>query len=512
MREYSGNTPDPVRLSVQRRVDQVCVPFEAAWRTGKRPEIEKYLGDTSEPDRSVLLQELLRLEWEYRRRAGEVVFPEEYRKRFPEHRALMDALFKQTPAAATPTPRLAVTSAWEPSLGTSSSRENLVQPLETDELRKPAGNPLDQRSGQTQVEIPGYNILYELGRGGMGIVYKARKLDSQQEVALKTILSGRNPDIVEMVRFCVEAMAFACLNHPNIIKVDDMGYHNGHVYISLEYAPGGSLADLIRKTPQDPGWSAQVVKTIALALDYAHQRSILHRDLKPANILITSDKILKVTDFGLAKSLRSWWEVTKDYMPDGHATALDQEWDAWLREYQAALKTEDPKCLEPYEENIIASFCGVELARTLGPYAKTIGKYRVTKMVKGAKSQLGFPVPQNTLGWDHWTRTGMIMGTPAYMAPEQACGTKTPIGPFTDVYALGAILYELLSGHPPFEGKTVWHVLAKVKMEAPTFLEPKVPKDLQRICLRCLEKLPENRYQRAAELALDLQRFLEGKR
>jgi WD40 repeat protein/tRNA A-37 threonylcarbamoyl transferase component Bud32 len=282
--------------------------------------------------------------------------------------------------------------------------------------------------------IPGHEILGELGRGGMGVVYKARQTRLDRLVALKMILSGAHAAKDELERFRTEAKAVARLHHPNLVQIYEVGEHQGRPYFSLEFVDGGSLEPQIDGKPLPPSEAARLVETLARAMHYAHQRGVIHRDLKPANILLHKDEgrrmkdeqgycasfIAKITDFGLAKRMDA---------PDGQ------------------------------------------------------------------------------------TRTGEVLGTPSYMAPEQAEGRVRDVGCHTDIYALGAILYELLTGRPPFVAEMVWDVIRQVIADEPlppTRLQAQVPRDLETICLKCLEKSPSRRYASAEALAEDLHRFLVG--
>ncbi len=273
-------------------------------------------------------------------------------------------------------------------------------------------------------EAPGashYEVLGELGRGGMGVVYKARQPGLKRLVALKMILAGGHAGAGERGRFRGEAEAVARLQHPNIVQVYEVGERDGCPFLSLEYVDGGSLAARLDGTPQRPQAAARTVETLARAIHYAHQRGIVHRDLKPANILLTADGAPKISDFGLAKQLD---------------TGSGQ------------------------------------------------------------------------------TQSGAVLGTPSYMAPEQAEGRLKEVGPASDVYALGAVLYELLTGRPPFKGATVIDTLQQVRAQEavpPRRLQPGVPRDLETVCLKCLRKEPEKRYASAEALADDLSRFLEDK-
>jgi serine/threonine protein kinase/tetratricopeptide (TPR) repeat protein len=295
------------------------------------------------------------------------------------------------------------------------------------------------------VTVPGYDILAELGRGGMGVVYKARHRRLQRLVALKMVLAGAHAGTVGLARFRSEAEAVAKLIHPNIVQIYETGEHEGRPYFSLEFVEGGSLDKRMAESPTSPRAAARFVETLARAMDVAHQRGIVHRDLKPANIL-------------LAK-LGSQSSVVRDR--DSDASSMPP--DHWSR-------TTIPK----------------------------IADFGLAKHVNEESSQ---------------TQSGTILGTPSYMAPEQAGGKIREIGPATDTYSLGAILYELLVGRPPFKaGNPIDTVRQVIEQDPvpPRQLEPRVPHDLETICLKCLEKDPAARFATAAELADDLHRFVAG--
>jgi tetratricopeptide (TPR) repeat protein/tRNA A-37 threonylcarbamoyl transferase component Bud32 len=278
---------------------------------------------------------------------------------------------------------------------------------------------------EAYASVPGYEILGELGRGGMGVVYKARQLRLNRVVALKMILAGSRAGLLQLARFQIEAEAIGRLQHPNIVQIYEIGQHEQCPYFTLEYLEGGCLADRLAGRPQPPHAAAHLLETLARAMHAAHQRGIVHRDLKPGNILLTRDGVPKISDFGLAKRLG-----------------------------------EDDSC----------------------------------------------------------THTGAILGTVNYMAPEQAEGKAKDVGPPADIYALGGILYEMLTGRPPFVGDTALSVVEKVRSEEPEMPTRalarsaatgglRVPRDLETICLKCLRKDPKRRYATAEELAEDLRRF-----
>jgi serine/threonine-protein kinase len=269
-------------------------------------------------------------------------------------------------------------------------------------------------------QIPGYAVEGELGRGGMGVVYKARHLRLGRTVALKMLLAGEYAGPQERARFQREAEAVASLRHPNIVQVYDVDDHDGRPYFTMEFVEGGTLADKLAGAPQPARRAAALAATLAEAVQAAHRGGVVHRDLKPGNVLLTGDGTPKVSDFGLARRL------------GGEAGA---------------------------------------------------------------------------------TRSGAPLGTPSYMAPEQAAGRASAIGPATDVYALGAILYELLTGRPPFCGETASETVLQVIHEEPappSRLNARVPRDLETICLKCLHKDPHKRYASAQVLADDLRRFEKG--
>jgi len=266
-----------------------------------------------------------------------------------------------------------------------------------------------------------YELLEEIARGGMGIVYRARQMSLNRVVAIKMMRPGLLATEVDVERFRVEAEAAASLQHPGIVSIHEVGEHAGLAYFSMDYVEGKSLADIVRTQPLPAARAAGYLKSIAEAVHFAHDRNVLHRDLKPANVIIDDANQPRITDFGLAKRI---------------------EGDSRL------------------------------------------------------------------------TATGAILGTPSYMPPEHASAKREPTGPASDVYSLGAMLYEMLTGRPPFQAETPVDTLMMV-LEAepvtPRALNPKLDRDIETICLKCLEKDPRRRYASAQELADDLERFLSRK-
>jgi serine/threonine protein kinase len=366
----------------------------------------------------------------------------------------------------------------------------------------------------------------------MGVVYKARKLDDDRLVALKMILGARSPRFLAFARFCLEVQAVACLSHPNIVKIYDVGEFGGYHYFSLEYAPGGNLAEKIGGQPQPPHWSAGAARILADAVHHAHQRHILHRDLKPGNILITQNGTLKITDFGLVKFSRSVWEVSKEFetrpvdlahsdLHQGSVLHRDvRRLSAiWRADEEDILRSDfglnqagkgDPRPTgNSFKQSELARLCR-EILGPFGPEAIARGLSTLSELKVELPRQAGSAPPAGLPSLDALTRPGEIMGSPHYMAPEQAWGENDRIGPHTDVYSLGAILYHILTGHPPFEGSTTLQLLERVRTQRPEPIQPKVAHDLEAIVWRCMEKRIEQRYRSAAELADDLQRFLDG--
>jgi eukaryotic-like serine/threonine-protein kinase len=348
--------------------------------------------------------------------------------------------------------------------------------------------PLAMKTGQMPVlglpQVPGYDVLGELGRGGMGVVYKARQQGLNRIVALKMVLTAGRASPDELARFHAEAEAVALLHHPNIVQVYDVGTYQGAPYFSLEFCQGGTLADRVSGKPQPPRVAARIVRDLARAIHHAHQRLILHRDLKPANVLIVP---AEAAESGPPPGGRKSGLVARI----GRST--DRQPSAGISD-----RTTEPAAGGP--------------RRPRAPGTGGPGRRGDAELENCIPKITDFGLAKRLEGDAGQTRDGSVMGTPSYMAPEQAKGKVRELGPPADVYALGAILYDLLTGNPPFRGDTVMDTLHQVinrEPVAPQDLHAHVPVDLDTICLKCLEKDPAARYASADALAEDLRRFLD---
>lgn len=296
----------------------------------------------------------------------------------------------------------------------------------------------DRLSSSPPDAIAGYELLGEVGRGGMGVVYKARQRRPDRIVALKMLLAGRHAGSKERTRFLYEAEAIAQLQHPHIVPLYEAGQHGELPYFTLEFISGGSLSNLLKASPLLPADAARMIEQLADAMHYAHQRGIIHRDLKPANVLLST----------------------------GGTTDRER--------------------------------MGQNLSGTQSSFISCVPKIT------------DFGLAKNIADASTVTSTGAVFGTPSYMAPEQASGDVKQVGAAADVYALGAILYECLTGRPPFRGPTPAETLLQVLSQEPappSILQRSVPRDLETICLKCLRKEPQRRYTSALELAEDVRRF-----
>jgi serine/threonine protein kinase/WD40 repeat protein len=383
-------------LDRQRWIDQICDSFESAWKSGTPPDLEQLLAEVPPESADALLRELLPLEFHYRR--NDPAFnPYDYLQQFPRHGALIRGL----------TDELSDTRSERPTLSLKIG----------DTARMQVDESVTMSPELSEAQIIGdYQIVSEIARGGMGIVYRARQRKLDRDVALKIMLPA-GPGAAE--RFRQEAEAAAGLTHTNIVPVLDIGRHGGLPYLTMPLVEGPSLGARMKAGPIAPHEAAEWIRQVADALQSAHDRGVIHRDIKPENILLEDGRTPKVTDFGLAKQLNA-------------ASGL--------------------------------------------------------------------------------TQTRQILGTPDFMAPEQFDAPQR-IDCRSDVYSLGTVLYALLVGHPPFEDESLGQLIQKIQHsdpKPPRSLRPGIPRDLDTICLECLQKSPDRRYSSAAALAADLRRFLAG--
>jgi len=381
-------------VALARHLDAICRRFEADWRVGRIPAISDFLGEIAEEGQGTLRAELEALENELRQ-ADEA------------------ATVAHASLPTSPIPGIARPPVHEDA--TIAPRDDATVDL------GPPGSTQTEASSPMHVRYFGdYEIIREIARGGMGVVFQATQVSLNRPVALKMILAGQLANDTDVKRFYTEAEAAANLDHPGIVPIYEVGQHQGQHYFSMGFVEGQSLSQRLAEGPLPPGYAAELMKKVAESIEYAHQHGVIHRDLKPANILLDSKGNPRVTDFGLAKK----------------------------REVDSGL-----------------------------------------------------------------TGSGQIMGTPSYMPPEQAGGGRGEVGPAADVYALGATLYCLITGRPPFQAATPMDTVIQVISDEPVpprRLNPAVDRDIDTICLRCLEKEPTKRYASAAALAEELARFLAG--
>jgi tetratricopeptide (TPR) repeat protein len=401
----------PLAAALLHEIDAICDRYESAWRAGRRPDIASFLSEGPPEGLALLFRDLLNLDLEFRVKSGEKPEAQSYLQKFPELADQVDAAFALRHDDLNAT-RLSQRSDVG---GSTVSSPGVLGPGNE-------ASPWDEFTlgAPSMPVVRGYEILSELGRGGMGVVFQAHQVALNRAVALKMIKSGGFASEGELLRFQNEAEAVARLDHPNIVPIYEVGRHLGRHFFSMKLIAGNSLDRRLGDFAADFRKAARLMATVARAVHHAHQRGILHRDLKPANILLDEDGEPHVTDFGLAKQIEDDGELTE---------------------------------------------------------------------------------------------SGAPMGTPSYMAPEQATGDKGALSTATDVYGLGTILYALLAGRAPFAGTTLLDTLDMVRNSAPELpsrLNNAVPRDLEIICLKCLEKEPSRRYPSALALTEDLDRWLDG--
>ena len=370
MGEERDHRLDDLELDLVRRIEAVCRRFEAEWRDGKRPAIDDYLGEVPEEARPALRAELADLERELlqpEEAQGDSARDDCRRADYPNGRP------RPRPSWARRHPRSMRMPPWRRRVVLASSP---WPPLCPCRATRPLSDVGPSLAGQPDATAPNriryfgdYEIIREIARGGMGVVFEARQVSLNRTVALKMILAGQLANETDVKRFYTEAEAAANLDHPGIVPIFEVGQHEGQHYFSMGFVEGQSLAQRLADGPLPSREAAELIRRVSEAIEYAHQRGVIHRDLKPANILLDQSGNPRVTDFGLAKKVQG---------------------DSGL------------------------------------------------------------------------TGSGQIMGTPSYMPPEQAGGKRGEVGPAADVYALGATLYALLTGRPPFQAATAMDTVIQV--------------------------------------------------
>src|SRR5262245_21175442 len=453
--------PSPADLA-ERQLRQGCALLDRRLRAGERCLAEDLLREfplvADQPDLAV---ELVYAEFVLREELGEGPQPEDYCRRFPRWEEPLRRLLGVHAALAHPTEDCSTSLGpirAAPGDPDADPSDRPTQRLYDPGWPAPRGPDLPKAFGP-------YLLLAELGRGGMGVVYAARHLPLNRLVAVKMIGDGAlvRPD--QRARFRQEAEAIAQLNHPHIVQVYEVGEHEGRPFLALEYVDGGNLAQQVRRSLPPPRDAAAVVRVLAEAIQSAHERGVIHRDLKPANVLLQN--------------------------ASGNASGNDEcrmTNDERMTNDQYPMTKEDSEGLRHSALGIGHSF----VIRDSSFGIPKITDFGLACVVEAEADVL--------------TRSGQLLGTPSYMAPEQVERPRTPITPATDVYGLGAILYELLTGRPPFLGTTVLDTLQQVLARdpvAPARFQPGCPRDLETIVLKCLSKEPARRYPRAADLADD---------
>lgn len=394
-------------------IESVCEHFERLCATdGRVPKLEYMLAGVAPRLRRDVFPRLLSIDLRWQQRRGATVVPQTWLQRFPWYGAAVQEVFG------------VVAGAVAGETAEHLSEQTVVPTDGSGMATADRGGAAVYGAGAGTAAIGrlgDYELLSELGRGGMGVVYRARQVSLNRLVALKTVLGVSGAGSQEVLRFRNEAESAANLRHPGIVGVYEVGEAGGRHYYSMEYIEGQDLSCLIRRNSLSGERAAAYLRQLAEAVEYAHEHGVLHRDLKPQNVLVDAEGRLRITDFGLAKRVQADSQLTGDFS---------------------------------------------------------------------------------------------VMGTPSYMPPEQAQAGRGPAGPWSDIYSLGAVLYELLTARPPFRADNPLETMRQLLEDdpiAPRLLNPRIALDLETICLKCLEKDPARRYASARLLSDELGRFLEGR-
>lgn len=456
------NRDPSVSLAMARLIDARCDEFEQALANGKSPTIESFLTDVLPVYRQALLSELLALEIDFRVTRGEQPHVADYTMRFPEVPVEQIAAVFESHRDNS----VHKSARKEQSPEESASRPTIIGPE--------SGKEGEDTSPALQ-RVPyfgDYVLLREIARGGMGVVYEARQKSLNRPVALKMILSGQLASSEQVARFRREAEAAAQLDHPGIVPIYEIGTVGDQHYFAMAYVSGPSLSARLLARPLDPREAAALVRDVALAVQYAHERGVVHRDLKPSNILLAPRAEGQSDLRGLAPRVEA---TSRDStrLASGNSTT------------KPATNLSGEQRVVPVDESVLQ-------------YSPRVSDFGLAKFSNADHSL---------------TESGQILGTPSYMPPEQAAGLTNEVGPAADIYSLGAVLYACLTGRPPFQSASAMDTVRQVLERDPVSLRDlnvAIPLDLETISLKCLEKSIPRRYATAKEVADELQRYLDG--
>jgi serine/threonine protein kinase len=362
-------------------------------------------------------------------------------------------------------------------------------------------------------QIPSYVVENELGRGGMGVVHKCRHQPSDQLVAVKLMLQGRNAAFEDLARFRVEAEALACLDHRNIAKVLDIGVVDGCPYFATEFARNGTIGDYSTRHNKEIDWCVDAIRQVAQGVHHANTRSMIHRDIKPANVLVMEDETPKISDFGLVKFRTRVRDLaTASRAPDLAHSFMN--FDLLLADYGAGERR--PNAADELDQHQFVESLGHACLQRTGLTVGSLNLGSIEQFLemvieerRGCEQGRMPPFPP----LDDLTGAGGILGSPQFMSPEQLLGDPAAIGPHTDVYGLGATLYWLLTGQPVASGRNFYDLFKSIHTEFPKpvmELNARVPEALESVVWKAIQKEPPRRYENCKVLAEELLCCLEG--